>query len=119
MARVEDGNVKVRRGGGGGFLEVEVRFPDVETGPQWRFRRKRLVMMRSFRRGIFALLKVVWFWVAGGNGVFRFGSKSSRIVSGNEGEETINVTYLTRTPKNRNQSTCPCVEKDLWDIRQY
>lgn len=32
VACIEDGDMKVGRGGGGGFLEVEVRFPDVETG---------------------------------------------------------------------------------------
>lgn len=116
MARVEDGNVKVRRGGGGGFLEVEVRFPDVETGPQWRFRRKRLVNTRSFRRRIFALLEVVWFWVAGGNGVFRFASEGSRIVSGNDGEETINVTYLTKSLRTETKALVRVCGKGVYGI---
>lgn len=98
MARVEDGDVKVGRGGGGGFLEVEVRFPDVETWLQGRRRWRLLVMMSSYRRRTSVLLKVVWFWVVGSNGGFRFGLDGSRIVNRNNGEESINVTYLKKIP---------------------
>lgn len=71
----------------------------------------------------FVLLEDIGFWLGGGdrsgNGVCRFGLESSRIISRNDGEETINVTYMRSffSLRSRKQRPCPWMEKNFLDIR--
>ena len=71
----------------------------------------------------FVLLVDIWFCLVGGdssgNGVRRFGLESSRIISRNDGEETINVTYMHSffSLRSRKQRPYSWMEKNFLDIR--